>query len=146
MKRLLSFLLPIAVMLSSCKDNLQITGTSTVAELDGKTLYLKVFEDGKMQTIDSTVVAHGGFTLNAKVDSVTMACLFMGEMCLVPVVLESGSMTFEQARLTLDCRKLFKTSMHESDFVEKSILNTWYGEKGGLHDIYVVEIENVYTE
>ena len=91
MKRLLSFLLPIAVMLSSCKDNLQITGTSTVAELDGKTLYLKVFEDGKMQTIDSTVVAHGGFTLNAKVDSVTMACLFMGEMCLVPVVLEEGN-------------------------------------------------------
>ena len=68
------------------------------------------------------------------------------ETGLVPVVLESGSMTFEQARLTLDCRKLFKTSMHESDFVEKSILNTWYGEKGGLHDIYVVEIENVYTE
>ena len=91
MKRLLSFLLPIVVMLSSCKDNLQITGTSTVAELDGKTLYLKVFEDGKMQTIDSTVVAHGGFTLNAKVDSVTMACLFMGEMCLVPVVLEEGN-------------------------------------------------------
>ena len=68
------------------------------------------------------------------------------ETGLVPVALESGSMTFEQARLTLDCRKLFKTSMHESDFVEKSILNTWYGEKGGLHDIYVAEIENVYTE
>ena len=65
---------------------------------------------------------------------------------LVPKVLESGSVTFEQARLTLDCRKLFKSSMHDSDFVEKGILNTWYGQKGGLHDIYIVKIENVYVE
>ena len=33
------------------------------------------------------------------------------ETGLKPVALESGAMTFEQARLTLDCRKLFKSPM-----------------------------------
>ena len=70
----------------------------------------------------------------------------VAEAGLTPVELESGSITFAQARLTVDCRKLFKSAMHESDFIEKSILDTWYGKKGGLHDIYVLEIENVYTE
>jgi len=70
------------------------------------------------------------------------------ETGLNPVALESGAMTFEQARLTLDCRKLFKSPMAEANFIDKSILEKWYGNKpgGSLHDVYVVEIENVYAE
>ena len=64
---------------------------------------------------------------------------------LTPVELESGNMTFGEARLTLDCRKLFKTSMQEANFIDKELLEMWYGIHGGLHDVYVVEIENVYT-
>lgn len=64
---------------------------------------------------------------------------------LTPVELESGNMTFGEARLTLDCRKLFKTSMQEANFIDKELLEMWYGAHGGLHDVYVVEIENVYT-
>ena len=63
---------------------------------------------------------------------------------LTPVKLESGNMTFGEARLTLDCRKLFKTSMQEANFIDKELLEKWYGTHGGLHDVYVVEIENVY--
>ena len=68
------------------------------------------------------------------------------ETGLKPVALESGAMTFEQARLTLDCRKLFKSSMTAADFIDKSILEKWYGSQpgGSLHDVYVVEIEGVY--
>ena len=68
------------------------------------------------------------------------------ETGLRPVALESGAMTFEQARLTLDCRKLFKSPMAEENFVDRSILEKWYGNKpgGSLHDVYVVEIEAVY--
>ena len=59
---------------------------------------------------------------------------------------ESGAMTFEQARLTLDCRKLFKSSMSAANFIDKSILKKWYNSQPGgfLHDVYVVEIEGVY--
>ena len=64
---------------------------------------------------------------------------------LTPEELESGNMTFGEARLTLDCRKLFKTSMQEANFIDKELLEMWYGAHGGLHDVYVVEIENVYT-
>ena len=68
------------------------------------------------------------------------------ETGLKPVALESGAMTFEQARLTLDCRKLFKSSMAAANFIDKSILEKWYGPQpgGSLHDVYVVEIEGVY--
>ena len=68
------------------------------------------------------------------------------ETGLKPVALESGAMTFEQARLTLDCRKLFKSPMAAANFIDKSILKKWYGSHlgGSLHDVYVVEIEGVY--
>ena len=68
------------------------------------------------------------------------------ETGLKPVALENGAMTFEQARLTLDCRKLFKSPMAEANFIDKSILEKWYGSQpgGSLHDVYVVEIEGVY--
>ena len=69
------------------------------------------------------------------------------ETGLKPVTLESGAMTFEQARLTLDCRKLFKSPMTAANFIDKSILEKWYGPQpgGSLHDVYVVEIEGVYV-
>ena len=68
------------------------------------------------------------------------------ETGLRPVALESGAMTFEQARLTLDCRKLFKSPMTAANFIDKSILEKWYGSQpgGSLHDVYVVEIEGVF--
>lgn len=65
---------------------------------------------------------------------------------LTPFELESGAMTFQESRLTLDCRKLFKTSMQEGNFIDKELLEKWYGSQGGLHDVYVVEIESVYTK
>jgi len=70
------------------------------------------------------------------------------ETGLTPVALESGAMTFAQARLTLDCRKLFGSPMSAADFVDRTILEKWYGNKpgGSLHDVYVVEIESVFTQ
>jgi len=64
---------------------------------------------------------------------------------LTPCELESGAMTFAEARLTLDCRKLFKASMAEANFVDAEILKRWYNDQpgGSLHDVYVVEIESV---
>ncbi len=65
---------------------------------------------------------------------------------LTPHILETGAITFAEARLTLDCRKLFKTSMQATEFIDKTILEKWYTDKPGgmLHDVYVVEIEQVY--
>ena len=67
---------------------------------------------------------------------------------LTPEELESGNMTFGEARLTLDCRKLFKTSMHKCNFIDQRILELWYNNNpgGSLHDVYIVEIENIFEK
>ena len=67
-------------------------------------------------------------------------CDKVKETGLHPVETQGGSMTFEEARLTLVCRKLYKDTLKEGNFVDKD-LTQWYGEKGGYHDVYVLEIE-----
>ena len=71
----------------------------------------------------------------------------VAETGLTPAALESGAVTFAEARLTLDCRKLFKASMLPENFIDRSVLERWYNDRpgGSLHDVYVVEIESVYT-
>ena len=68
------------------------------------------------------------------------------ECGITPLKLESGAMTFAESRMTLDCRKLFKTEMTEANFIDRETLAKQYGAHGGMHTIYVVEIEGVYTK
>lgn len=70
-------------------------------------------------------------------------CDKVGEAGLTPVELQGGAMTFEQARLTVVGRKLFKSDMKADDFLGKDVLDKWYGEQG-LHSVYVLEIEEVW--
>lgn len=67
---------------------------------------------------------------------------------LTPTELESGSMTFGEARMTLDCKKLFKSTMQEESFMDNEFFKKFYNEKpgGSLHDLYIIEIENIYTK
>ena len=67
---------------------------------------------------------------------------------LRPLPTPGGSVTFEQARLTLECRKLFKSEMAAADFLDKECLERWYGPGEGqsLHTVYVVEIEHAYSK
>ena len=67
------------------------------------------------------------------------------EANLTPVATENGCVTFDEARLTLTCRKLYKTQIRPEEMLDKSI-EQWYGEKGGLHDVYVVEILDAYKK
>lgn len=75
-------------------------------------------------------------------------CDKVKEAGLTPVVMESGAMSFSEARMTLDCKKLFQTEMTEAAFLDKEIYNKWYSDQpgGGLHTVYVVEIEGVYSK
>ena len=67
------------------------------------------------------------------------------ETGLTPVETDNGCIGFEQSRLTLECRKLYKDNMTAEKFLDKDLLQ-WYGAKGGFHDVYVVEITNAYTK
>ncbi len=70
------------------------------------------------------------------------------EAGLTPISLESNTTTFDEARMVLDCRKLFKTEMTEAAFLDKEVRERYYNPQpgGGYHTIYVVEIENVYVK
>ena len=70
------------------------------------------------------------------------------ETGLRPVATPGGNVSFEQARLTIECRKLYKTRLTADGFIDKAALDRWYHDKpgGGLHDVYVVEIENVFEQ
>lgn len=62
------------------------------------------------------------------------------ECSLTPVPTANGCVTFGEARLTLECRKLYKTHIRPEEMIDKSIEQWYGGAKGGLHDVYVMEI------
>ena len=64
---------------------------------------------------------------------------------LTPLEIEPGVMTFAEARLTVQGRKIFKADMKECDFIDKSILGHYGDADGGFHTVYVIEIEKVFT-
>lgn len=70
-------------------------------------------------------------------------CDKVKEAGLTPVILEDGAVTFEQSSLTVSCRKLLKSDMKESDFIDKDVLDKWYGN-AGYHSVYVLEIEKLW--
>lgn len=90
MKKTILSLLSGVALLCSCSEQYLVNGSSSVQDLEGKMLYLKVFQDDDMKTIDSTKVIHGRFKFGGGLDSVMMANLFLGDQSLMPVVLETG--------------------------------------------------------
>lgn len=70
-------------------------------------------------------------------------CDKVKEAGLTPAELSSGAMTFKQARLTLECRKLFKSDMKKAEFIDKDTLEKWYAT-AGLHSVYILEIEKLW--
>lgn len=66
------------------------------------------------------------------------------ETGLVAEATELGNVTFKQARLTLECRKLYKGNIKPDNFITPDIAQWYGGARGGYHDVYVLEIVNAY--
>lgn len=92
MYRFAAYLLLGILTLSSCTGEYKIAGNSSVATLDGRTLYLKVPEGKKMNLIDSSKVIHGRFSFMGMVDSIMMAELCMDDESVMPLVLENANL------------------------------------------------------
>lgn len=66
---------------------------------------------------------------------------------LKPYVTENGNIAYEQARLILECKKLYADFIEADNFVDKLLISRWYGEgHGGFHKMYILEIEHVLVE
>lgn len=65
----------------------------------------------------------------------------MANTKLTPVSTEAGNVTYENAELVLECRKMFKTTLQECDFIDWSeVCPKWYAEDNPLHHLYICEI------
>lgn len=102
MKKLCHLLLSSLLVLAACKSQYMVKGSSNVDELEGQVLTLKVYVDGEMRSIDSTRVVHGRFNFGGGMDSTMLANLFLGDMSLMPIVLEEGevNLNIEETRQT----------------------------------------------
>ena len=78
------------LVFASCGNGYLIEGTSSVSKLDGKMLFVKVFEGKEMVKVDSAEVTHGMFQMEGKFDSTAIASLYMDELNLMLLVMEKG--------------------------------------------------------
>ena len=99
MKKMQSLALAMMCLATSCASQYTVTGTSSLQQLEGKMLYLKVFKDNDMCSIDSARVVHGRFDFRGAMDSVMMASLYMDDQSIMPVVLEEGVVSLKLAEV-----------------------------------------------
>ena len=130
-----------ALALSCCQTTkMNVQGTSTIPELEGKTLYLRVYTDGDLQVIDSARIQHGKFMFQgAEPDSAVMACLFLGEESLMPVVLDGSPL---EIRLDVADRKVTGSELNDSLFAfiaRKTALDVQLAELPGRESRMILD-------
>ena len=105
-------------LLASCQERVYIQGTTTVPEIDGHMLYLKVYANGELQDMDSAKIIHGKFQFSGSVDSTVMANLFLDDMSLMPIVIDENQL---QVTLHEASRKIEGSALNDSlmAFVER---------------------------
>ena len=89
--RLLVLALIAMMALASCSSEYQIKGSSSVAGLDGKMLYVKVPDGLQMVNVDSAEVIHGNFQMEGEIDTTVIGSLYMDEQSIMPLVVEKGN-------------------------------------------------------
>lgn len=67
-------------------------------------------------------------------------CDKVREAGLTPFFTENGYPAFSEARLMLECRKLYASQLTRDAFLDDEPLRTHYSTKGGLHKLYIAEI------
>ena len=60
---------------------------------------------------------------------------------------EAGNPVFEEARLTLECKVVYKSEIEEAKFLDPTVFPRWYDEKNGnAHIVYIAEILNAWEK
>lgn len=64
---------------------------------------------------------------------------------LTPLALPSGEMTFQEARLVVECRKLYTDLIRPEAFLDTVLIRQWYPEQD-FHRMYVAEMVKVWEK
>lgn len=66
---------------------------------------------------------------------------------LTPVPSAGGGVSFSQARIVLDCKKLYVSDLKEDGFLDRTLLPRFYdAAHGGLHRMYIARITGAAVE
>lgn len=133
------------LMFASCANTYNIQGSSNVPTLDGRMLFLKVYEGNDMKNIDSCDIVHGKFHFNGSIDSTKIAMLFMDDEGIMPVVLESGEITIN---IDNTQQKVSGTPLNEKlfAFIEKyKQLESEVNELGHLQSQAIMDGKDLNT-
>lgn len=69
------------------------------------------------------------------------------EAGLTPIVLPSGDMSFEEAYMIVECRKVYSQVYDKKNFIDTNVFNEMYGEsEKSIHTQYIGEITNVWMK
>lgn len=101
--RKIVFALISVVVFASCASGYSIEGSSSVSQLDGKMLFVKVPNGSQMINVDSAEVVHGLFQMEGEIDSTVIASLYMDDQRIMPLVVEKGNIRIQidNARITV---------------------------------------------
>lgn len=104
MKKYYSFvsLMGLLMLMSCTKYN--VTGTSSLQNIDGHMLYLKGIVNDELVNIDSCEVVHGKFKFSGSLDSVQVVTLCIDEDPVMPLVLEDGEVIIELNEQRQQCK------------------------------------------
>jgi len=72
-------------------------------------------------------------------------CDKVAETGLTPCFTQSGYPAFTEARIVLECRKLYANQLTRDAFIDNEPLKSHYSTKGGMHKMYIAEIEKVWV-
>lgn len=67
------------------------------------------------------------------------------ETGLTPLTTELGNIYYEQARLVIECQKIYANFMNEDAFIDKTIMHSFYPSKV-FHKMYIGKILNVWVK
>lgn len=65
------------------------------------------------------------------------------ETGLIPVYTPSGNITYEQARLVIECRKIYSDQIKSEKFIDKQIIQRIYPTQD-FHKMFIGEITHAY--
>lgn len=71
-------------------------------------------------------------------------CDKVAETGLTPCFTENGYPAFTEARLVLECRKLYASMLTRDAFTDERPLREHYSSADGLHKLYIAEIGKVW--
>lgn len=64
---------------------------------------------------------------------------------LTPIETENGSIAFSEARIVVECKKVYKTIIQENEFSDVALSHKIYPNKD-YHSMYIGEIVNVWIK